>query len=436
MKRLLVLISLSMTTLHASWLWPEKKKIAPTPQDQFSSSKNHSEKTNKNSQAAKELLEQVANQQDDPNSQVSAQFELGCMYFESNVIDKARRYLNLAINQTVNSYIKTVAMIKLGILERNEKNYSTAKKYLEIVANQHDDLELRNLALYHIGITNYIEKEYGSSKKYFDKIINESTDTSTRALAQNELAIMYFTGEGQEKNYDTAKEYFEKAASQDQNISAKAYAQWHLGLIYFEGFGVSKNSETAKKYFEQAAAQNIDLCIKAKALFELGRLYYTTSSNNVQNYTIAEGYLLQSLDQEQLPAESKAWAQFYLGELYLVTAEKRDEAQKYLEQAAEQQDPIVSSFANFKLGTIYNDGTTQNTIKAIKYFKAVIDKNIIPEITALAQYFLAEIYWIGKAVPKNIALAKQYLEPVCKQSFNSVARTKAQFLLGIILREN
>ena len=92
--------------------------------------------------------------------------------------------------------------------------------------------------------------------------------------AQNELGVMYYTGEAVSKNFagqvldndpELAAGWFYRAAEQGY-----ADAQFNLGLMYANGEGVEADTSKAVELFKKAAEQgNID------AQNNLAALYYT-----------------------------------------------------------------------------------------------------------------------------------------------------------------
>lgn len=70
------------------------------------------------------------------------------------------------------------------------------------------------------------------------------------ADAQFNLGLMYVNGEGVEKDMNQAVELFKKAAEQGH-----VDAQNNLGAMYFTGEGVNRDEKEAIKWFEKAASQ-------------------------------------------------------------------------------------------------------------------------------------------------------------------------------------
>ncbi len=82
------------------------------------------------------------------------------------------------------------------------------------------------------------------------------------AAAQNNLAVMYATGEGTRQDYTQAAKWYQKAGEQGH-----AVAQYNLGALYERGLGVPADPVAAKVWYEMAAAQG-----DAWAQLSLGQL--------------------------------------------------------------------------------------------------------------------------------------------------------------------
>ena len=66
--------------------------------------------------------------------------------------------------------------------------------------------------------------------------------------AQNNLGVMYYSGEGVEQDYARAAELYGKAAEQGH-----MYAQYNLGGMYYDGEGVEQDFARAAELFRKAA---------------------------------------------------------------------------------------------------------------------------------------------------------------------------------------
>jgi uncharacterized protein len=84
------------------------------------------------------------------------------------------------------------------------------------------------------------------------------------ARAQNNLASMYFNGQGVPQDYKTAVKWYTRAAEQGD-----ASAQFNLALMYDNGQGVPQDYKTAVKWYTRAAEQG-----NASAQNNLASMYF------------------------------------------------------------------------------------------------------------------------------------------------------------------
>ena len=71
-------------------------------------------------------------------------------------------------------------------------------------------------------------------------------------LAQENLALMYYKGEGTAQDYELAFKWFEESAKRDS-----AFAQYLLALMYYKGEGAAQDYELAFKWFEESAESRL-----------------------------------------------------------------------------------------------------------------------------------------------------------------------------------
>ena len=72
--------------------------------------------------------------------------------------------------------------------------------------------------------------------------------TAGDVTLQNQIAAMYYTGQGVPQDFGKAAEWFKKAA-----IAGSPEAQYCLGKLYYYGQGVPQNFEDAVKWLTDAA---------------------------------------------------------------------------------------------------------------------------------------------------------------------------------------
>ena len=117
------------------------------------------------------------------------------------------------------------------------------------------------------------EEDEASPEEKFKELLAQAKEGDPKA--QNELGVMYYTGEAVSKNFagevldndpELAAGWFYRAAEQGY-----ADAQFNLGLMYANGEGVELDISKAVELFKEAAAQgNIDAQNNLAALFYTG----------------------------------------------------------------------------------------------------------------------------------------------------------------------
>ena len=93
-------------------------------------------------------------------------------------------------------------------------------------------------------------------------------------VAQNNLAVMYATGNGVKQNYAEAAKWYEKAGEQGYPV-----AQHNLGTLYENGMGVPRDLHAAKVWYELAAEQG-----DTWAQLSLGQLLVSQKVDPVRAY--------------------------------------------------------------------------------------------------------------------------------------------------------
>lgn len=134
---------------------------------------------------------------------------------------------------------------------------------------------------------------------------------------QNQIAGMYYTGQGTPQDFEKAAEWFRKAAQ-----SSSPEGQYCLGKLYYYGQGVPQNFEEAGKWLTEAGLSG-----KGGAQYLLAVLYLYgkgVSKNEVKAYfwTILAG------QSEDIPADDKTAATALRAQIEsLLTAKQMDSIQ-------------------------------------------------------------------------------------------------------------
>ncbi len=119
------------------------------------------------------------------------------------------------------------------------------------------------------------------------------------AKAQNDLGLLYASGQGVAQDYKEAVSWYRKAADQGY-----AEAQNNLGLTYAKGQGVPQDSTQAVSWFRKAADQDY-----AEGQINLGAMY-ANGRGVAQDYNEAASWFRKAAE------KGSPRAQLYLASLY------------------------------------------------------------------------------------------------------------------------
>ncbi len=190
----------------------------------------------KNYSKAREYLEKASYGGD-----LDAKYKLGWMYLYGNGVTKnyakARKLLEEASDAGSIGAKKELGIMYLfgnGVT----KNYSKAKQYFE---------ETNSYG--HLGWMYYTKKpikDYKKAKYYFKKAIDNKD-----VFVKNNLALMYFRGQGVTKNYSKAKTLFEEVINEDFPDIKN-----NLAWMYLNGYAVKQNVDKALQLFKEAAEKD------------------------------------------------------------------------------------------------------------------------------------------------------------------------------------
>jgi TPR repeat protein len=182
--------------------------------------------------------------------------------------------------------------------------------------------------------------------------------------AQNQLGVLYASGEGVAQDFVAARSWWSMAAGQelagarynlgmmyesglgvtaDPAAAARWYAlaagqgdaaaRFRLGLLYENGRGVKKDDAQAFNLYRQAAEQGL-----ADAQNSLGRLYELGRGGQRQNIAEARRWYKAAAEQGYVLAQSNYGFQLYAG---AKTAPERIEAYAWLSLAANAGNAIA-----------------------------------------------------------------------------------------------
>ena len=234
-----------------------------------------------------------------------------------------------------------------------------------------------------------VAQNYNEAFKWYQKAADNGVTG-----AYTWLGVMYYNGQGVAQNYEKAFLWTKKAA---ENGAADAYVG--LGVMYCKGQGVAQNYGEAFQWF-QKAVDNGD----AVAYCWLVSMYYNGQGVS-QNYGEAFKWTKKAAEKGIAAAYAGLGGMYYKGQ---GVAQNYNEAFKWTKKAAENG----AADAYVGLGVMYcnGQGVAQNYNEAFKWFQKAADNGITTGIC----YFLADMFYTGKAGITDYSQAKKYAELAIK----------------------
>lgn len=413
---------------------------------------------------------------------ILASYKLGLLYYEGNGVKQnfaaAKKYLKEPANRG-----KEKAAFILGKIYDQGQGVSVnpkrALKYFSISAENYHPASLYKMAtiyLYGKGISiDYnkakewaelaIQYEAEDARKLYELIKAEQGKKREPTVEQyqadaekgdrNALYMMgkfYLTGTfGLSKDYKKAEAMLKKAANKNH-----VKAQEELGKNYYTGDRLPSDKKKAKFWLNIAADQHstfaknmlVDISekeqkakqnIAAKKLQEenpaLSTMFLAANNGDrISQYNLAKAYLNGSNGVKQNIKDAINWynkaannghieSQFSLGEIYLEGSlvDKNEIAgRKWLELAAEQG----SSTAKILLSKLAKK-SKQKENSSINILRQLAKSG-----EAEAQYTLAEHYFNGQFIEKNLDKAALWYLKAAKQGY-----AEAQYQIGVMFNE-
>ncbi len=192
------------------------------------------------------------------------------------------------------------------------------------------------------GMNAYNRGDYSTALKQW-----ESAAEAGDHKAQNNLASMYYEGNGIKQDYQRANYWYQRSAEQGNPI-----AQFSLGYSYANGLGLLKDLEKALYWYKKAANQG-----NATAAFNMGVVY--EKEKLVRDYDIALQWYHVATDRCSIKALVNIGAMYNQG---LGVSQDKKEALRWNQQAAKFGDKN----GQYKVGLRYwdNEFIPQNFVQA------------------------------------------------------------------------
>jgi len=230
------------------------------------------------------------------------------------------------------------------------------------------------------------------------KLTKMANDGDPRA--QNGIGVLYFTGKGEPQDYTQAADWYLKAANQGYGS-----AQYNLSTMYRDGKGVPQDYAQSIMWARKAADQG-----DTDAMVAIG-VAYVDGKGVPQDYKqAAEWY-------RKAAVKGNTYAQTSLGILYSEgkgVPQDNKQAADWLSKAAKQGNNDAKNL----LANLYTTtGVTPTTpLETLETKVEQGDAAVLQQLTdtanngdANAQYALGYLYYEGKGVPKDDAIAESWL---------------------------
>jgi len=247
---------------------------------------------NKQYKKAFEIYDKLARK-----NNANAQYNLALMYYNGIGVTKNRiqAFIWLTTASKLNhkeAQNKLAYMYEKGIIP-DIKNIKKALELYKKSANQNYDIAQLNLAMHY---AQFINKK--STKKafyWYTKAFNNNN-----IVATNNLATMYYFGNGTKKDYKKAAKLYTIAAKANDKL-----AQYNLAMMYYSGSGIKKDFSLAHKWLKKSAINGNKL-----AQLKLGHFYRQGNNLVNQDYNKALYWYFKAAAQKYPPA------QYYVGFCY------------------------------------------------------------------------------------------------------------------------
>jgi len=274
-------------------------------------------------------------------------------------------------------------------------------------------------------------KDFYQGKQYKKAMIacTKAAQDDGGALSVFNLGALFYFGKGTEKDYKQAFHWFRLAAKQ-----GIPEAQFNVGIIYQLGQGTEINLTKAFHWYLKAAEQGMP-----DAQLYVGKMYQNGQGTEI-NLAKAFHWYLKAAEQGVPDAQNYVGGMYYFGS---GTEKNVVQAEKWLKKAVAKDIPQAQTV----LGMLYLQSEVKDFIQGISWLKKAADqgyidgKNMLQAIVnglqksaksgdAEDQYYLAELYSKGLAVPRDADKAFGLYEKAATQG-----DAKAQFKLGAVYED-
>lgn len=352
-------------------------------------------------QKAREILDGVAAQQDDPLSAAHAKAYLADIYKDGLGIAKDEARGRDYFNQELSAYEQLAANAEKDLKGAAFANYELGHIYEEPSAYVDEKGQY----------SGWIEPDKGRSDAYFEQ---------ARAL-------------------------LEQVVEQYADLESVAKANLKLGHLYSAGHLGDSDEKTARLYYERVAHnRQIPVDLSIDALFDLANTYEDEDSAKAINYYNR----IITLAQQARKPEHAYKARMAIGEMYAYGAKPDfEKARKEYEKIAELADAQLGLAYLYRYGQReYGQEETfpKDINRAEQYYKAVLaNQNASEQTKEVAQENLGAMYselgsnyYYGvNGAPVDYTLAREYLNKTVEMAEHPWLKETAYYTLGMMSYE-
>lgn len=268
--------------------------------------------------------------------------------------------------------------------------------------------ELPARALYNKGIT-YLDRSNNHPDKALEYFILSSEKGYVEATYM--LHLFYQNGIGTTIDKDKSKIYLNLAAK-----NGHPEALHKLGHIHASGVDAPKNSVYAASLFMQAAEADHN-----HAMFDYA-IRLALGEGIKKDILSAEQWMLKAAQAGNVMAQQKLGYWYRSG--YKILSKNEKNSTYWFEKAIKNfklEAAKGNSKAQFEYAYMLSNGygTEQNKPEAFSIYQGLAKKN-----NAQAQFWLGEMYGVGKVVARDMAKAKELILQSATQGYRPAIETK------------
>ena len=231
------------------------------------------------------------------NGNINSQYNIGIMYYNGIGVkeDKTLAFIWLS---TAAKRGHRLAQNKLGFMYEkgiipNIKNTKKALQEYYKSATQNYELAQLNLAMHY---NQFLDKDSTKKAFYWYSLAHNNGNVA----ATNNLASMYYFGQGTKSNYEKAGKLYTIAAKANDKL-----AQYNLSMMYYSGEYFNKSPEKSYYWLKRSAINGYKI-----AQMKLAHFYREGNNLVNKNYKKALYWYFKAASQKH-PA-----AQYYVGYCY------------------------------------------------------------------------------------------------------------------------